>query len=76
MKKKYIKMFIDNAVLVNRLCSLLKNEGINAVIKDNIESGRLAGFGTFNGTVELFVLQTDFEKANSVIAAFIQEINN
>ena len=56
MKTEHIKVFSDMAILVNRLHNLLKDQGIDSIVKDNVESARLGGYGTFQNTVELFIL--------------------
>ena len=40
------------------------------LMKDNIQSARLAGFGSMGAAVELFVQETEFAKVNPVIEAF------
>jgi hypothetical protein len=44
--------------------------GIDVLMKDNIQSARLAGFGSSGSAVELFVQETEFAKVNSVIEEF------
>jgi hypothetical protein len=39
-------------------------------MKDNIQSARLAGFGSSGSAVEVFIQETDFAKANPVIEEF------
>ncbi|GAL81349.1 hypothetical protein JCM19274_2425 [Algibacter lectus] len=41
----YIKVFSGDFIVVKRIISDLENENITAVIKDETESARLAGFG-------------------------------
>jgi hypothetical protein len=39
-------------------------------MKNNIQSARLAGFGSSGSAVELFVQETEFAKVNPVIEEF------
>ncbi|MGG8496522.1 putative signal transducing protein [Tenacibaculum sp. TC6] len=70
----YTKVFTGSAILVNRLASLLEEENARFIIKDEKESGRLAGFGTTGDAVELFVLTTDLEESKNIIENFKEEI--
>ena len=76
MQQEYIKIFTEEAIVVNRLRSLLEEVEIHVIIKDVVESARLAGFGSFTNTVELFVLQNDMDKATPIVTAFKKEIND
>lgn len=70
METKHIKLYTNSSIIVNRLKTLLKEQNIEVLIKDAHESGRLAGFGTLDGNVELFVFKEDFEKARTIISEF------
>jgi hypothetical protein len=65
--KQHIKIHTGTSITINRIASLLEEKGIASIIKDNHESGRLAGFGTSINDVELYVLETDVEKATNVL---------
>jgi hypothetical protein len=39
-------------------------------MKDNIQSGRLAGFGTSDLAVELFIQEKEYGKAHPVLEEF------
>ena len=71
----YIKIFTGTSILTNRLNYLLDQSGITSLIKDEKESGRLAGFGTTGDAVELFIYNTDLEKATPVLENFKKEIS-
>lgn len=72
--EEYTKVFTGSAILVNRLASLLEENNTRFIIKDEKESGRLAGFGTTGDAVELFVLIIDLEDSKSIIENFKEEI--
>lgn len=64
----YIKIFTGNFIIVQRMVQELQNNGINPVIKDESESGRLAGFGaSIQGEQEIYINKNEFVTANMVI---------
>lgn len=65
-----IKIFSGSEILALGLKEKLEQEGIDVVKKDNIQSGRLAGFGTSDLAVELFIQESVFGKANPIIEEF------
>ncbi len=65
-----IKIFSGSEILANNLKAKLEDKNINVVIKDNIQSARLAGFGNSDLAVELFIQEFDFGKAHPVIEDF------
>ncbi len=72
--KEHIKIFTGTSILVNRLAFLLEEQNIPSIIKNDKESGRLAGFGTTGSSVELHILNTDIEKSKNIIDSFKLEI--
>jgi len=74
--KEHINIFTGTFILVNRLAFLLDENNIPTLIKDRKESGRLAGFGTTEFSTELFIYNSDYEKAKNVIENFKKEIGN
>ncbi|WP_147676213.1 putative signal transducing protein [Algibacter pacificus] len=71
----YIKVFSGDFIVVKRIISDLENEGITAIIKDETESGRLAGFGgTIYGLQDLYVHKDELEKATAIIENINLEI--
>lgn len=72
----YIKIFTGNFIIVQRIVSDLEKENINAIVKDETESGRLAGFGApIQGQQELFVNNDEFDKATLIIGRVINAID-
>ncbi len=64
----YIKIFTGNFILVQRIVEQLQDNGINPIIKDESESGRLAGFGaSIQGEQEIYINNDEFIKANRII---------
>ena len=69
-----IKIFSGSEILALSLKEKIEAIGINVVAKDNIQSGRLAGFGTSDLAVELFIQEVDLGKANKIIEDFRMSI--
>ncbi|TYP97967.1 putative signal transducing protein [Tenacibaculum adriaticum] len=73
--KEHIKIYTGTSILANRLAFLLDEEDIPSIVKDDQESGRLAGFGTLGDSSELFIFNSDADKAKEVIKKFKKEIS-
>ena len=67
-------MFSGSEILAMALKEKIEAIGVDTVLKNNIQSARLAGFGTMGQAVELFIQETDFSKANPVIEEFRMSI--
>jgi len=65
-----IKIFSGSDILAKNLQQRIENAGISTVIKDNIQSARLGGFGNSDLAVEVFIQEVDFGKANPIIEEF------
>lgn len=76
MTSNYIKMYSGSSILVNRLNSLLKEANIASIIKDNINSSQMAGFGPLGQSIELYILNSDVEAAKPIIDAYKEKINS
>jgi len=74
----YIKVFTGDFIIVQRIVSDLKKENINAVVKDETESARLAGFGggIIPGFQQVYVHKDELDKANAVVEAITSELQN
>lgn len=71
----YIKIYSGNFIIIQQLVLKLESIGINPIIKDETESARLAGFGTFNqGTQELYVNNDEMDKAVPIIESTLAEL--
>lgn len=69
----YIKILTDSSIVITRVVQLLNEENIPSIVKDNVESARLAGFGTFTNDVELYVYKSDVNRAERIITSFMEE---
>ncbi|QTD37444.1 DUF2007 domain-containing protein [Polaribacter batillariae] len=76
MKDEHIKIFTGSSILTNRLKQLLEEENISSIIKDHVNSGKLAGFAPLGNSVELFVLNCDIKKAQPIVDAYNEKINS
>jgi len=64
---KHVRILTSSAIIVQGAANVLKERGIIPLIKNINESGRLAGFGTLPDEVELYVLESEAEKALELI---------
>ncbi|HKL02914.1 MAG TPA: DUF2007 domain-containing protein [Cryomorphaceae bacterium] len=71
--KKLVKIITDSSITVNRIAMLLEDNGISTHNKDNVESARLAGFGVPQNSVDLYVYESEVERAQKIIADFNKE---
>jgi hypothetical protein len=76
MKTEHTNLFTGSNIIVTGLKNLLDLENINYLIKDKFESARLGGFGENMSSVEVHVLDSDLEKAKTVIEKYKEKINS
>ncbi|MBT3442443.1 MAG: DUF2007 domain-containing protein [Flavobacteriaceae bacterium] len=68
-KENYTKIFQGSFIITNRIISELENNNISPLIKNEIESGRLAGFGVVDShPISVYVFKDEIEKANNILA--------
>lgn len=71
----YIKVFTGNFIEVQRIFKALEQVNICAIIKDESESGRLAGFGpSIQGFQEIHVHKDELEKATPLVESLAGEL--
>ncbi|WP_053991327.1 putative signal transducing protein [Mangrovimonas sp. TPBH4] len=71
----YIKIFSGNFIMVQLMITRLEEIGIEPIIKDESESGRLAGFGSsIQGFQELYVHKDELDKAVPVVESVRSEM--
>jgi len=76
METSYIKIFSESPIIINRLRSLLDEQHISSLVKNQIESARLAGFGILNDAIDLYIHKTDLQKAMSIVQDFKNEMSS
>tara|TARA_R110002050_G_scaffold97971_2_gene203652 strand:+ start:44302 stop:44538 length:237 start_codon:yes stop_codon:yes gene_type:complete len=73
----YIKIFTGSSIVVQRIIFDLEKADIIAVVKDETESGRLAGFGaSIQGLQEIQVHKDELEKASAIIDSITTELKD
>lgn len=73
----YIKIYTGSSIIVEHIVNTLKKAGINAIVKDETESGRLAGFGaSIAGLQELFVNKDEMDNAIPIVEDLIKELKD
>jgi len=71
MKSNYTKIFTGETLIAKQIEGKLHEIGIEAVVKDEAESARLAGFASsMLGQVELYVNNDEVESATKIVEAF------
>jgi len=71
----YTKIFSGSFIIVQLALDRLKGAGINPIIKDESESGRLAGFGaSIQGYQELYVSDEELSQAQTIISSLKEEL--
>ena len=70
---KYTRLITDSAITINRVTQVLEANSINFQIRDNVNSARLAGFGSAQNDVELHVAESDLEKAQAIVKSLFAE---
>lgn len=74
---EYIKIFTGNFIVVQLITDKLDAIGINAVVKDETESGRLAGFGaSIPGEQELYVNKDELDTAVEIVESVTSELQS
>lgn len=72
---EYIKIYTGGTIIIQVIKQRLEDAGINPVIKDETESGRLAGFGSsLTGQPEIYVHESEFETASGIVETVISEM--
>ena len=67
MNSDYTKIFSGNFIVSQAIVNQLKEIGIVPVVKDESESGRLAGFGSpTQGDQEIYVNADEMVKAQTI----------
>lgn len=72
----YIKVFSGSFIVVQHIVSNLEAIGISPVIKDESESGRLAGFGSsVQGFQEVYVNREEVDEAREVVNTVTNDLD-
>ncbi|HEX8562987.1 MAG TPA: DUF2007 domain-containing protein [Flavobacterium sp.] len=69
-----IKIFSGSEILATALQKRLEAVDVQVIKKDNIQSARLGGFGNSDLAVELFIDESQYNRAHQVIEDFRMSI--
>ena len=69
-----MKIFSGSDILASALKEKIEATGIDVMIKDNIQSARMGGFGNADLAVELFVDESLYGKVYPIIEEFRMSI--
>lgn len=69
--QNYIKIFAGSSIAVFAIKQALLEENIIPIVKDQSESGRLAGFGAAPGYQEVFVHPDEGEKSLVILDSIL-----
>jgi hypothetical protein len=68
-----VLVYTGRKVIIERIKAELECNGINSIIKDGFRQGIEAGFGGgVPSAIDLFVTESDIEKAKEIIDAIIE----
>ena len=71
----YIKIYTGNGIIVQIIKQRLEDIDINPIIKDESESGRLAGFATsIPSFPEIYVHENELDKAVKIVETVRSEM--
>lgn len=74
MESQYSKVYSGSFIVVQLITQNLEKEGIKAIVKDETESARLAGFGTPTyGFQEVYIHSSEKHKAERIVANTLAE---
>ena len=78
MTTDFIKIFTGSFVVVQHITQELEENGINAIVKDETESARLAGFGggIIPGFQEIYVNTDELDKAVAIVEKIKAEMDD
>lgn len=65
-----VKVYSGSEIEATPVKGRLEEAGINPVVKDNIQSATVAGFGPIGQAMELYVEEHEAEAAVKIIAEF------
>ncbi|WP_323027053.1 putative signal transducing protein [Gelidibacter japonicus] len=72
---EYVRIFSGTFIIVQLVMDRLDSVGINAIVKDESESARMAGFGSsFQGFQELYVSKEELDHAIPIVEAVKAEL--
>ncbi|MGC1631869.1 MAG: DUF2007 domain-containing protein [Gelidibacter sp.] len=75
LENDYVKIFSGSFIVAQLVVDRLERLGIDAIVKDESESARMAGFGSsFQGYQELYVSQEELDLAIQIVESVKGEL--
>ena len=72
-RSSLVKIYTGSIITADRIIAELEIAGISAISRDEFQQGIEAGFGAgVPGVIDLFVQESDLEKAKEIISAIIE----
>ena len=65
-----VKIYSGSEIEATPIKLTLEEAGINPVVRDNIQSATVAGFGSFGQAMELYVEEHEVEAAAKIVSGF------
>lgn len=67
-ESEYERLYTGSLINIQFLQTLLQEQGIHSIVKDEMKSGMMAGFGGgIPDHIQLFVKKTDLEEALPIV---------
>ncbi|HLV69618.1 MAG TPA: DUF2007 domain-containing protein [Xanthomarina sp.] len=77
MDSSYIKIYTGSFIIAQLIVDKLDAVGISPIVKDETESGRLAGFGSsVPGYQEIFVSEDELDAAVPIVESVTAELQS
>jgi len=70
---KHVTLYEGSNIILNALKYELEQENISCIIKNNTESGRLAGFVSGANSNVLFIFEEDLSTAENILEKFLNK---
>lgn len=75
MESHYTKIYSGSMVMVTRVVARLEEIGVSPVVKDESESGRLAGFGSaIQYFQEVYVHNNELDKSIPIVQEAVAQM--
>lgn len=77
MDSSYVKIYTGSFIIAQLIVDKLDAVGISPIVKDETESGRLAGFGSsVPGYQEIFVSEDELDAAVPIVESVTDELQS
>ncbi len=74
MDSAYTKIFSGSTIMAGRIANELHAAGIEAVIKDEAESARLAGFASsMLGNADIYVNKDEVDRSRHIVEGIVKD---